>query len=76
MKYVLRAWGQLKRGFEVLALGEICFDGIGAVEKGGWRCCQCVKCVLRAWGELKRGLEVLALGDMCFQGMGAVEKGV
>ena len=35
MKYVLRAWGQLKRGFEVLALvGEMFFDGIGAVEKG------------------------------------------
>ena len=35
MKYVLRAWGQLKRGFEVLALvGEICFEGMGAVEKG------------------------------------------
>ena len=28
----LRAWGQLKRGFEVL--GEICFEGMGAVEKG------------------------------------------
>ena len=25
MKYVLRAWGQLKRGFEVLALCEMCF---------------------------------------------------
>ena len=34
MKCVLRVWGQLKRGFEVLALGEICFDGMGAVEKG------------------------------------------
>ena len=34
MKYVLRAWGQLKRGFEVLASGEICFEGMGAVEKG------------------------------------------
>ena len=34
MKYVFRAWGQLKRGFQVLALGEICFDGMGAVEKG------------------------------------------
>ena len=34
MKYVLRAWGQLKRGFEVLALGEIFFEGMGAVEKG------------------------------------------
>ena len=34
MKYVLRAWGQLKRGFEVLAVGEMCFEGVGAVEKG------------------------------------------
>ena len=34
MKCVLRAWGQLKRGFEVLALGEISFEGMGAVEKG------------------------------------------
>ena len=34
MNYVLRAWGQLKRGFEVLALGEMCFQGIQAVEKG------------------------------------------
>ena len=30
----LRAWGQLKRGFEVVALGEICFEGTGAVENG------------------------------------------
>ena len=76
MKYALRAWGQLKRGCEVLALGEICFDGMGAVEKGGLRCWHCVKCVLRAWGQLKRGFEVLALCEMCFQGMGVVEKGV
>ena len=34
MKYVLRAEGQLKRVFEVLALREICLDGTGAVEKG------------------------------------------
>ena len=34
MKRVLRAWGELKRGFEVLALGEIYFEGMGAVEKG------------------------------------------
>ena len=34
MKCVLRAWGQLKTGFEVLALGEMCFEGMGAVEKG------------------------------------------
>ena len=34
MKYVLRAWGQLKRGLEVLALGEMCFEGMRSVEKG------------------------------------------
>ena len=33
MKYVLRALGELKRGLEVLALGEMCFEGMGAVEK-------------------------------------------
>ena len=34
VKCVLRAWGQWKGGFEVLALCEICFEGMGAVEKG------------------------------------------
>ena len=34
MKCVLSAWGELKRGFEVLALGEMCFEGMGAIEKG------------------------------------------
>ena len=34
MKYDLRAWGELKGGFEVLALGEMCFEGMGAVGKG------------------------------------------
>ena len=34
MKYVFSAWGQLKRGSEVLALGEMCFEGMGAIEKG------------------------------------------
>ena len=60
----------------MLALGEMCFEGMRAVEKGVLMCWQCVKCVLRAWGQLKRGLEVLALDEICFEGMGAVEKGV
>ena len=34
MKYVLRARGEFKRGFEVFALGEMCFEGMGAVGKG------------------------------------------
>ena len=75
MKCVLRAWGELKRGFEVLALDELCFEGIGGLEKGGLRCWHRVKCVLRACGELKRGCEVLAPGEMCFEGMGAIKKG-
>ena len=76
MKYVLRAWGQLKRGFEVLALGEMCFEGMGSVVKGVRRCWHWVKCVLRAWRDLKRGFEVLALCEMLFEGMGAVDNGV
>ena len=34
MKCVLRACRPLERGFEVLALCEIFFQGMGAVEKG------------------------------------------
>ena len=34
MKCVLEAYGQLRREFEVLALGEMCFEGVGAVAKG------------------------------------------
>ena len=34
MKYFLRAWGELERGFEVLVLGGMRFEGMGAVEKG------------------------------------------
>ena len=34
MKCVMRARGELKRGLEVLALGEMCFQGMGAVETG------------------------------------------
>ena len=34
MEYVLRAWGGLKRGFEVLALGQVYFEGMGSVGKG------------------------------------------
>ena len=76
MKYVLRALGQLKRGLEVLALGEMCFEAWGS-RKGGLRCWHWwVKCVLWAWGQLKMGFEVLALGEICLEGMGAFEKGV
>ena len=29
VRCVLGAWGELKRGFEVFALGEMCFEGMG-----------------------------------------------
>ena len=64
MKCVSRAWGQLKSGCEVLALGEMCFQGIRL--KRGLRCWHRVKCVLRAWGQVKGGFKVLALGEICF----------
>ena len=35
MKCVLRAWGQLNRGLEVVAVGEMCFEGMGGSLKGG-----------------------------------------
>ena len=60
----------------MLALDELCFEGMGAVEKGGLRCWHRVKCVLRAWGEFNRGFEVFLRVEMCCEGMGAVEKGV
>ena len=60
----------------MVALGEVFFEGMGAVEKGVSRWWHWVKCVLTAWGQVKRGFEVVALGEMCIEGMGAVEKGV
>ena len=33
MNSVLRAWGELKTGFGVLAVDELFFEGMGAIEK-------------------------------------------
>ena len=55
----------------MVALGEVFFVGMGAVEKGVSRWWHWVKCVLMAWGQLKRGFEMVALGEMCFASMGA-----
>ena len=60
----------------MLALGEICFEGMGGVAKGDGRCWHWVNCVLMAWGELKKVFQVFGPGEMCFEGMGGVEKGV
>ena len=45
----------------MVAVGEMCFASLGAVEKGVSRWWHLVKCVLRAWGRLKRGFEVMAV---------------
>ena len=34
MKRVLRAWGQLNRGLEVMAVSEMRFEILGVVQKG------------------------------------------
>ena len=34
MKRVLRAWGQLKRGMEVVAVGEMCIEVMGQLNRG------------------------------------------
>ena len=60
----------------MLALCEICFEGIWGELETRFEVLALCENVLRAWGQSKRGLEVLALGEMCFEGMGAVEKGV
>ena len=60
----------------MLARDEMCFEGMGAAEKGVLRCWRCMKCVLWAWGQLKRQLEVFALCEIFFEGMETLEKGV
>ena len=55
MKYVLRAWGQLKRGFEVLALGEICFEGMRGLEKGFEVLALCEMC-FEGMGAVEKGV--------------------
>ena len=51
MKRVLRAWGQLKRGFEVSTLGEMCLGAWGQLKRGfevlalGEMCCEGMEAV-------------------------------
>ena len=54
MKYVLRTWGQLKRGFEVLALGEI-FEGMRGLEKGFEVLALCEMC-FEGMGAVEKGV--------------------
>ena len=56
MKCVLMAWGQLKRGCEVLALCEMFSQGMREVEKGGVSCWHCVKHVFEGMGAVETGV--------------------
>ena len=61
MKYVLRAWGQLKRGFEVWALCEMCFQGMGEVEKvfEVWALCEIC---FEGMGAVEKGVGGTGIG--------------
>ena len=61
MKYVLWAWGQLQREFEVLALGEICFVSMGGVERGFELLALREMCVGRM-GTVKEGVRGVGIG--------------
>ena len=56
MKYVLRAWGQFKRGFEVLALGEIWFEGIGGQLKRGFEVLALGEMCFEGMGAVQKGV--------------------
>ena len=56
MKCVLRPWGQLKRGFEVVALVEMCFEGMGAVEKGDFEVVAVGKKFFDGVGVVEKGV--------------------
>ena len=58
----------------MLALGQMCSEGMGAVQKVGLRCWHWLKFVMRQGGELPRVVEVLALDKMCFAGMGELTR--
>ena len=62
MKYVLRTWGQLKRALEVLALDEMCFQGMGSFQKGGLRFWHWVKYVFEGMGAVEKGVGDVGMG--------------
>ena len=61
MKYVLAAWGELKRGFDVLVLGEMCFEGMGAVEMGFEVLALCQIC-FGGTGAVEKGVGGVGIG--------------
>ena len=56
MKYVLRAWGQLKRGCEVLALGVQCVLRAGGELKKGFEVLALGETCLQGMGVVEKGV--------------------
>ena len=62
MKCVLRAWGQLKRGFEVLALGEMCFDWAWGQLKRGFEVLAPGEMCFEGMGAVAKGVSRVGTG--------------
>ena len=56
MKYVLRAWGQLKRGCEVLALGVKCVLTAWGELKKGFEVLALGETCLQGMGAVEKGV--------------------
>ena len=56
MKYVFRAWGQLERGFEVLALGVNCVYTAWGQLKRGFEVLALGEMCFEGMGVAKRGV--------------------
>ena len=60
MKYVLWAWGELKRGGEVFALGEMCFQGIRL--KRGFEVLALGEMCFEGMGAVEKGVGGVGIG--------------
>ena len=61
MQCVLWAWWQLKRGFEVLALGEMCFSAWGQLKRGFEVLALCEIC-FEGMGAIENGVGGVGTG--------------
>ena len=56
MKCVFWAWGQLKRGFEVLAVGEMCFLRAWGRLKSGFEVLALCEMCFSGMGAVEKGV--------------------
>ena len=62
MKYVLKAWGQSERGFEVLALGVKCVFRAWGQLKRGFEVLALGEICLEGMGAVEKGVWGVGLG--------------